>query len=241
MVKPVEKKSRRHSLARGGRAADPKGERFFLQGQRWWLPKGLGVAEVEARIVRLRALWTDQEKLCQDSVFVNLSYATFQPDYYLENAVAAVRTGLLPDFQPDTCLFNPNGHVQTADQSTQFPDFAPSKSWLQRTIERSGIVRGPLEPIWSPLALWIADQIKQGVQPVRLPPLDELLATVIWGNKIEYHFRCLTSILSQPVEAQPTRIEQLRSRDALTLLQCLMRVFPSIPWAMYDHQIKSVV
>ena len=61
------------------------------------------------------------------------------------------------------------------------------------------------------------------------------------GNKIEYHFRCLATILSQPVEAQPTRIEQLRSRDALTLLQCLMRVFPSIPWAMYDHQIKSVV
>ena len=92
MVKPVKKKSRRHSLARGGRAADPKGERFFLQGQRWRLPKGLGLAEVEARIVRLRALWTDQEKLCQDSVFVNLSDATFQPDYYLENAVAAVRT-----------------------------------------------------------------------------------------------------------------------------------------------------
>ena len=94
---------------------------------------------------------------------------------------------------------------------------------------------------WSPLALWIADQIKQGVQPVRLPPLDELLASVIRDNKIEYHFRCLASILSQPVEAQPTRIEQLRSRDALTLLQCLMRVFPSVPWAMHEHHIKIVV
>ena len=241
MVKPVEKKSRRHSLARGGRAADPKGERFFLQGQRWRLPKGLGLAEVEARIVRLRALWTDQEKLCQDSVFINLSAATLREDYSLEDAVAAVRRGQLTDFQPDTCRFNPDGPVQTTDQSTQFRDFAPSKSWLQSTIESKGVVRGPLEPNWSPLALWIADQIKQGVQPVRLPPLDELFATVIRGNRIEYHFRCLASILSQPVEAQPTRIEQLMPWDALTLLQCLMRVFPSIPWAMYDHQIKSVV
>ena len=40
-INPAGKTPRRHCLQKSGRSIDSKGERFFLQGKRWRLPRGL--------------------------------------------------------------------------------------------------------------------------------------------------------------------------------------------------------
>jgi hypothetical protein len=117
----------------------------------------------------------------------------------------------------------------------------PENSWLKRTIAKEGIVKSDRDVAWSTLCLWIAEQIRIGILPVRLPPWSELIESVSWNGKIEYRFRCLSKLLLQPTELQPARTEELSSKDALALYRSLMLVFPSVPWAMHEHQIEDVV
>ena len=242
MGKSDHKKSRRHPLARGGRATDPKGERFHLQGQRWRFPKGLALADVEARIVRLRAVWTEQERFCQESVFLNLDAAAHENVSSIDEAVAFVQAGQFSHAENRFGEINSDALLQErlTTQNSQVVDLPFRTSWLHLTIQTKGILRFPLQIGWSPLSLWIAEQVKQGIQPVRLPPWTKLISSVCQGEKIEYRFRNLARILTQPVETQPTCTEQLAPLAALSLLQSLVSVFPSVPWAMYDHQIERI-
>jgi integrase len=121
------------------------------------------------------------------------------------------------------------------------PIVTMGKSYLQHTIEKDGIIRGPRDVNWSPLALWIADQTKHGVTPVRLPPIDVLVATVCQGDKIEYRFRYLSQILQQQGNLWPTRVEELDYLVSFKLLQTLVSVYPSVPWAMHEHHIQIMI
>lgn len=225
-----KKLTRSHDRQNRRRKAAGQAERFYLQGARWRFPIEIGLAEVEVRIGRLRALWSEQEAFCQSGVFLNSEAATRLDGLSLDDAVAFVQLGAQP--------IPPIGCEPDAEQLRGKPT---SPSWLQRTIERNGIVRATREACWSPLTLWIAEQIRLGFQPVRLPPWNELIASVCWDCRIEFRFRCLADIVSQPSEAHPSRIEQLSSMDALALYRSLTRVFPSVPWSMYEHQIEDVV
>lgn len=240
MTLKTNKIIRSHDRQKKTSKRDPKGERYHLQGVRWRFSKDLGLGEIEVRISRLKALWADQEKFCQSGVFLDLGAAAYSDDLCLDDAVALVqasgKTAGLEDFCQDA------EYRQGPEKIDQRNSGAgPGQSWLQWSVKRKGIVSIPLEATWSPLSRWIADQMKLGVQPVRLPPWVELIESVCRQGKIEYRFRGLAEILSRPAEAQPTRTEQLDSKDAMSLLRSLMQVFPSVPWAMHDHQIENVV
>lgn len=237
MAQETNKIIRSHDRQKKSWKRDPKGERFHLQGARWRFPKDLGLAELEVRIGRLKALWFDQEKFCQSAVFLNLNAASNREDFSLEDAVSYVQGQRGGADHPE--MGSESQIIKSNREATPGPN--PGKSWLQWTIERKGVSRLPLEVSWSPLSLWVAEKIKLGVQPVRLPTWDVLIQSVCRDGKIEYRFRCLAEILERPPEARPTRTEQLDSRDALSLLRGLMQVFPSVPWSLYDHQIEDVV
>jgi hypothetical protein len=95
-------------------------------------------------------------------------------------------------------------------------------------------------PDWSPLALWIAEQIKLGYKPIPLPPWDKLIASVCNNDKVEFRFCFLTQLLQRPVELRPNQTEQLPAQIALLLLRRLTQIYPSIPWTMSEHQIHHV-
>jgi hypothetical protein len=225
-----KKQTRFHDRQKRRRSSSSEAERFFLQGARWRFPREIGLAEVQVRIGRLRALWSEQEAFCQSAVLLDLEPAAGLDGFALDDAVAFVHTAERTK-RP--------GQVEFKSEPVEGIPKGPS--WLQRTIETKGIVKAAREGAWSPLTSWIAEQIRLGVQPVRLPPWRELIESVSWDGKIEFRFRCLASLLLQPSEAQPARSEQLSSRDALALYRSLVRVFPSVPWAMHEHQIENVV
>lgn len=225
-----KKLTRSHDRQKRRRKVAGQAERFYLQGARWRFPSEIGLGEVEVRIGGLRALWGEQEAFCQSAVLLNLEAASHLDGFSLDDAVAFVNAGVRP---------NRASGVELAAES--LPGLSARPSWLEKTIETKGIVKAAQQGAWSPLALWIAEQIRLGVQPVRLPPWSELIASVCWDGKIEFRFRCLADIMLQPSEAHPSRTEQLSSRDALALHRSLMRVFPSVPWAMHEHQIEEVV
>ena len=241
MASENKKITRSHDRQKKTTKRDPKGERFHIQGLRWRFPKDLGLAEIEVRIGRLKALWRDQERFCQGAIFLNIRAATDRFDLTLNDAVELLRMAGTPHGQtePATVKLQPQERVEKDDKAPRGP--ASGQSWLQWKIESNGISRVPLEATWSPLSRWIAEQIRLGVQPVRLPPWNELIESVCQDEKIEYNFRCLAVILDRPPNAQPTRTEQLNSKDSISLLRSLAHVFPSVPWAMYEHQIEDVV
>ncbi len=76
--------TRRHSRQKSTRGTDAKGERFFLQGKRWRLPRGLTQQDVETRIPRLRELWSDHECFCLSQVSVDPVVLASLPEFALE-------------------------------------------------------------------------------------------------------------------------------------------------------------
>ena len=95
------------------------------------------------------------------------------------------------------------------------------------------------EAEWSPLALWIAEQLRQGVQPVPLPPLPELMESVRQKDRVDYRFGHLAELFSGPPEAHPPVIDALHWQDAFQLLNRLTEVYPSVPWAMSQHHVDG--
>ncbi len=92
---------------------------------------------------------------------------------------------------------------------------------------------------WSPLALWIADQIKQGVQPVPLPPISKLLSSIFHNELVDYRFGHFAHVFSGPSESHPRTIAELRWQDAFKLLNRLTEAYPSVPWTMPQHHIDE--
>ena len=240
MAPETRKITRSHDRQKKGKKLDPKGERFHLQGQRWRFPREIGLAEVEVRIGRLKALWQDQERFCQTAVFLNLVAAASHDDLSLNDAITFVlaqgNTLAPAELRPTG-----QGEAEPHQADKEGPGPGPGQSWLQWNIQRKGISRIPLAAAWSPLACWIAEQLKMGVQPVRLPDWAALINSVCLNGKVEYRFRCLAEILASPQEAQPVRTEQLDSKAALALLRALMQAYPSVTWAMHEHQIENIV
>jgi len=56
--------TRQHRRSKAGRKETGKGERLFLAGRRFHLPKGLESSEVELRKARIRTLWSDNQRFC---------------------------------------------------------------------------------------------------------------------------------------------------------------------------------
>ena len=109
------------------------------------------------------------------------------------------------------------GFSQESDQDTPTGAWPPcGVSW--RT---GGVTTGDKTARWSPLALWIAEQIKQGVRPVPLPPLPELLESVFRNKQVDYRFGHIAQVFSGPSESHPTMTAELRWQDALNLLNRL--------------------
>jgi hypothetical protein len=156
MATEDKKLTRSHDRQKRRRKAGGQTERFYLQGARWRFPSEIGLAEVEVRIGRLRALWGEQEAFCQTGVLLNLEAASHLDGFVLDDAVAFVNAGA-----PQ----NRAAEAEPGDESSRGPSSRPS--WLQRTIERQGIVKAAREGAWSPLTLWITEQIRLGVQPGR--------------------------------------------------------------------------
>ena len=62
----------------------------------------------------------------------------------------------------------------------------------------------------SDLACWIAEQIKNGIQPLPLLPLSELQAFIFQENRIEYRFFRLVKLFTSPDAQHATSTNQLR-------------------------------
>ncbi|TWU18882.1 hypothetical protein [Allorhodopirellula heiligendammensis] len=102
-----------------------------------------------------------------------------------------------------------------------------------------GVATGDKTAQWTPLALWIAEQVKQGVRPVPLPPLPELRDSVFRDNKVDYRFGHFAKVFSSPVESHPATTAELRWQDAFNLLNRLNEAYPSVSWAMSQHHIDE--
>jgi len=217
--------TRRHSRQKPSRNTDAKGERFFLQGKRWRLPRGLAPQEFEARITRLRDLWSDHERFCLSQVFVDPDALASLSEFALEEEAKRFRT------QQSSVP----GPSRDSDQD------APTGAWppFGRSGRNGGVTTGDTTTAWSPLALWIAEQIKQGVRPVPLPPLPELLESVFRNKQVDYRFGHIAQVFSGPSESHPTMTAELRWQDAFRLLNRLTEAYPSVPWTMPQHHIDD--
>ncbi|MDA1166339.1 MAG: hypothetical protein O3B13_24855, partial [Planctomycetota bacterium] len=218
-----EKITRRHSRRKSSQSTDTKGERFFLQGKRWRFPRELSPQDVETRISRLRALWDDHERFCLSQLFVDPYALRGRPELDIEEDAKRF-------LKLQASVTGPN---HESDKATgAWPPFGVSG--------RNGdVTAGDKAADWSPLALWIADQIKHGVQPVPLPPLPELQSSVFRNNQVDYRFGHLAEVFSGPCESHPPTIRDLRWQDAFKLLNRLTEAYPSVPWAMSQHHIDE--
>ncbi len=217
--------TRRHSRQKSGRSSETKGERFFLQGKRWRFPSGLSAQEVETRISRIRELWSDHERFYLSQVFVDPQTLANLPEFALEEEAKRFLKQQRPTDAP-------------AGNGDQKPS---SAGWSAFGISgrNGGVTTGGAEAEWSPLALWIAEQIKKSVQPVPLPPLPELLGSVYRDNRVDYRFGHLTQVFSGPTESHPPTTGDLRWQDAFKLLNRLTEAYPSVPWTMSQRQVEE--
>ena len=218
-----KKITRRHSRKKSSQSTDTKGERFFLQGKRWRFPRGLSTQEVETRISRLRALWDDHERFCLSQVFVDPSAMSGLPEFAIEEDAKRF-------LKLQSSVTGPSHESDKA--AGAWPPFGVSG-------RNGGVTAGDKAADWSPLALWIADQIKHGVQPVPLPPLPELQSSVFRNNQVDYRFGHLAQVFSGPRESHPPTIRDLRWQDAFKLLNRLTEAYPSVPWTMPQHHIDE--
>ncbi|MFT5323887.1 MAG: hypothetical protein ACI8P0_001741 [Planctomycetaceae bacterium] len=218
-----DKITRRHSRKKSSQSTDAKGERFSLQGKRWRFPRGLSPQEVETRISRLRALWDDHERFCLSQMFVDPSAMSGLSEFAIEEDAKRFR-------KLQSSLTGPS---HESDKATgAWPPFGVSG-------RNGGVTAGDKVADWSPLALWIADQIKHGVQPVPLPPLPELQSSVFRNDQVDYRFGDLAQVFSGPRESHPPTTRDLRWQDAFKLLNRLTEAYPSVPWAMPQHHIDE--
>ena len=200
--------TRRHSRQKTGKRTDPKGERFFLQGKRWRLPRNLAPQEVEARIARLRALWDDHERFSRNCFFIDpYAYSPSNEDFLKFKAEAYREQQRGKDFEPH------------GGDGTEEPHTAK----------------------WTPLVLWIAEQINHGIQPLPLPPLSEILNSVYQHERVDYRFGYIARLMCGPPETHPDSTAHLRWQDALKLHEILTQAYPSVPWIMLPHHIKETV
>jgi hypothetical protein len=220
---PSEKITRRHSRRKSSQSTDTKGERFFLQGKRWRFPQGLSPQEVETRISRLRELWGDHERFCLSQVFVEPSVMPGLSEFDIEEHAKRF-------LKLKASVAGPSHESDKV--AGAWPPFGSSG-------RNGGVTTGDKVADWSPLALWIADQIKHGVQPVPLPPLPELQSSVFRDNQVDYRFGHLAQAFSGPLESHPPTIRDLRWEDAFRLLNRLTEAYPSVPWVMPQHHIDE--
>lgn len=94
---------------------------------------------------------------------------------------------------------------------------------------------------WSDLACWIAEQIKNGIQPLPLPPISELKASIFQENRIEYRFFRLVKLFTSPDAQHANSTDQLCLEDAFELLNRLTETYPSVPWSMPQYQVDEAV
>jgi hypothetical protein len=225
ITKSNAKITRRHSRQKSSQNTDAKGERFFLQGKRWRFPRGLAPLEVETRITRLRALWDDHQRFCLSQVFIDPVVLSGLPEMIVEEE--AMRF-----LKQQASIAESNYQNDNGESTGSWSPFGSSG-------RNGGVTTGDKTATWSPLALWIAEQIKQGVQPVPFPSLPELLSSVFRNNQVEYRFGHLAQVFSGPRESHPPTTRDLRWQDAFKLLSRLTETYSSVPWVMPQHHIDE--
>ncbi len=109
----------------------------------------------------------------------------------------------------------------------------------QKSLAEGGIFRSTEQVSWTPLALWIAEQVKLGVRPVPLPPFDTLIDSVAKGTWIDTRFVSFGFIAQDSPDKLPVKGEDLRWQEALLLLKRLSEAYPSVAWAMSERHIDE--
>ena len=216
----ITRRHKRRSVSR----QDDKGERFFLQGKRWRFPRGLESQDLLDRIARLRELWKDQERFCLGQVF-------FAPQEIYSDSDPSFVAGA-------QWFLNRRRGTPGTDGDSAAPGTAPG--FLMRRADQAGEIsvhKGAAD--WSPLSLWIAEQIKQGIRPLPLPPWPELQRSLVDNGRVDYRFMELWRRLVPAPEAPPIVTEQLYWQEALQLLNRLTTAYPSVSWTMFSHQIDA--
>ena len=225
-ISEVSKKiTRRHNRRESGRNGDAKGERFSLQGKRWRFPRELGPEIVETRKSRIRELWSDHEQFHLSQVFVAPERLSSIPEQVAENEAKRILQ--------EQSVASASEHL--ADETRLVIGWSAFGS----SSKNGGVTLACREAEWSPLALWIAEQLRQGVQPVPLPPLPELMESVCHKDRVDYRFGHLAELFLGPPEAYPPVIDDLRWQDAFQLLNRLTEVYPSVPWTMPRQQVDD--
>ena len=217
--------TRRHSRQKSSQRTDAKGERFSLQVKRWRFPRGLDPQEVETRISRLGELWSDHEQFCQNQIFVAPEALANLQEFVVEG-------------EPKRLL---QRRVANAGSTSDRDEPDQTESWTAfgASGRNDGVIVRSDEAEWSPLALWIAEQLKLGVQPVPLPPLQELLESVYQDSRVDYRFGHFARLFLEPSDSHPPTIDDLDWQDALKLLNRLTEVYPSVLWKMPQHHIDN--
>lgn len=163
--------TRRHSRHKSTRSVEDKGERFFLQGKRWRLPRGLTRAEIDDRITSLRGLWKDHEQFTLTQILIAPELMCGLPEQLLaDNAQWFLHQS--------TGIAGASAASQAESSDSSWPPFG-SAGRKGEILAHQGAAD------WSPLALWIAEQIKLGVRPLPLPPWSELTASLTRAERLD--------------------------------------------------------
>jgi hypothetical protein len=217
--------TRRHSRHKSTRSVEDKGERFFIQGKRWRLPRGLTRAEIDDRITRLRELWKDHEQFTLAQVLIAPELMCGLPEQLLaDNAQWFLRRS--------TGIGGASAASQAESSDRTWPPFG-SAGRKGEILAHQGAAD------WSPLALWIAEQIKLGVRPLPLPPWSELTASLTREGRVDYRFEPLAHRLAGPPECRLSSTDQLTWQDALQLLNRLTGAYPSVAWSLPAHHMEE--
>ncbi|MFO1001149.1 MAG: hypothetical protein U0936_12460 [Planctomycetaceae bacterium] len=200
--------TRRHSRQKTGKTPDSKGERFYLHGKRWRLPRNLPPHEVEARISLLRALWDDHERFCRNCFYID-------PFAYSPGDEALLQ------FKAEAYQRQRRIQESAADNHAKASEGDALK--------------------WTPLVLWVAEQINHGIKPIPLPPLQTILSSIHQHELVDFRFCHIARLMCGPPGTQPDSTERLRWQDAMKLHDSLSKAYPSIPWVMTPSQIKESV
>ncbi len=181
--------------------------------------------ELETRISRIRELWNDHERFFLSQVFVDPYALTGLPEFVVEEEAKRLL----------------GRQASAADSTGEGNEMPQEGNWsaFGSSGRNGGVTVAGREAQWSPLALWVAEQIKRGIRPITLPPLAELLPSIFRSNQVDYRFGHLGELFSGPPETHPATIDDLRWQDAFRLLNRLTEAYPSVPWTMSQHHIND--
>ncbi|WP_145346154.1 hypothetical protein [Rosistilla ulvae] len=170
-------------------------------------------------------MWNDHQQFFLSQVFVDPEVLIGLPEFVVE--VEAQRL-----------LGRQTPHLGSTAEGGRGPE---ERAWsaFGSSGRNGGVTVAGREAQWSPLALWVAEQIRLGIRPITLPPLTELLPSIYRSKHVDYRFGFFTQLFSGPRDSHPPTIDDLSWQDAFKLLNRLTAAYPSVPWTMSQQHIDD--